>query len=102
MPFGSRIQFYILRECLSGLALVLGILLIAILMIDVVEQLRTVGGDVSLSLFGALRLSLLKLPQIMEQTLPFALLVASPASTADPNCRSSAPAVSPPGDSWHP
>ena len=32
MPFGSRIQFYILRECLSGLALVLGILLIAILM----------------------------------------------------------------------
>jgi lipopolysaccharide export system permease protein len=77
MPFGSRIQFYILRECLSGLALVLGILLIAILMIDVVEQLRTVGGDVSLSLLGALQLSLMKLPQIMEQTLPFALLVAS-------------------------
>jgi len=77
MPFGSRIQFYILRECLSGLALVLGILLVAILMIDVVEQLRTVGSDVSLSLFGALQLSLLKLPQIMEQTLPFALLVAS-------------------------
>jgi lipopolysaccharide export system permease protein len=77
MPFGSRIQFYILRECLSGLALVLGILLIAILMIDVVEQLRTVGSDVSLSLLGALQLSLMKLPQIMEQTLPFALLVAS-------------------------
>lgn len=77
MPFMSRIQIYILRECLAGLALVLGILLVAILMIDVVEQLRTVGGDVSLSLFEALRLSLMKLPQLVEQTLPFALLVSS-------------------------
>jgi lipopolysaccharide export system permease protein len=77
MPLASRIQLYILRECISGLVLVLGILLIAILMIDVVEQLRTVGGDVSLSLMGALRLSLMKLPQILEQTLPFGLLVAS-------------------------
>jgi len=77
MPFMSRIQVYILKECLAGLALVLGILLVAILMIDVVEQLRTVGGDVSLSLLGALRLSLMKLPQLVEQTLPFALLVAS-------------------------
>lgn len=73
----SRIQRYILRECLSGLVLVLGVLLLAILMIDVVEQLRTVGGDVKLSLAGALRLSLMKLPLIMEQTLPFAILVAS-------------------------
>jgi len=73
----SRIQLYILRECLSGLALVLGVLLLAILMIDVVEQLRTIGSDVTLSLAGALRLSLMKLPLIMEQTLPFAILVAS-------------------------
>lgn len=73
----SRIQRYILRECLSGLALVLGVLLLAILMIDVVEQLRTIGSDVKLSLAGALRLSLMKLPLIMEQTLPFAILVAS-------------------------
>ena len=55
MPLTSRIQIYILKECISGLFLVLGVLLIAILMIDVVEQLRTVGGDVSLSLLGALR-----------------------------------------------
>lgn len=77
MPLVSRIQVYIFRECVAGLGLVLGILLLAILMIDVVEQLRTVGGDVELSLFGALQLSLMKLPQIVEQTLPFALLVAS-------------------------
>ena len=73
----SRIQRYILKECLSGLVLVLGVLLLAILLIDVVEQLRTVGGDVSLSLLSALRLSLMKLPLLIEQTLPFALLAAS-------------------------
>jgi lipopolysaccharide export system permease protein len=72
----SRIQTYILKECLSGLALVLGLLVLAILLIDVVEQLRTVGGDVSLSLLSALRLSLMKLPLLIEQTLPFALLAA--------------------------
>jgi lipopolysaccharide export system permease protein len=72
----SRIQTYILKECLAGLALVLGLLVMAILLIDVVEQLRTVGGDVSLSLLSALRLSLMKLPLLIEQTLPFALLAA--------------------------
>lgn len=77
MPTLSRIQVYILKECLSGLVLVLGVLLLAILMIDVVEQLRTVGGDVSLSLVSAIRLSLMKLPLLIEQTLPFALLAAS-------------------------
>jgi lipopolysaccharide export system permease protein len=77
MPFLSRIQTYILRECLSGLAMVLGLLVLAIMMIDVVEQLRTVGGDVSLSLLEAIRLSLMKLPLLIEQTLPFALLASS-------------------------
>jgi lipopolysaccharide export system permease protein len=76
MPFLSRIQTYILKECLSGLIMVLSLLLLAILMIDVVEQLRTVGGDVSLSLVSALRLSLMKMPLLIEQTLPFALLAA--------------------------
>ncbi len=77
MPAISRIQLYILRECLSGLAIVIGILFFAILLIDVVEQLRTVGGDVNLSMVGAIRLSLMKLPQLIEQTLPFSLLVAA-------------------------
>ncbi len=77
MPLVSRLQLYILRECLTGLAMVLGLLIFAILLIDVVEQLRTVGGDINLSLSGAFRLSLMKLPQLIEQTLPFGLLVAA-------------------------
>lgn len=77
MPILSRIQRYIFKECLTGLLTVMLILLLAILLIDVVEQLRTVGGDVSLSLFSAVRLSLMKLPLIVEQTLPFAILIAA-------------------------
>ncbi|MGH1420896.1 MAG: LptF/LptG family permease [Hyphomonas sp.] len=77
MPIISRIQRYIFKECLAGLITVMGILLLAIMLIDVVEQLRTVGGDVSLSLVGAIRLSLMKLPLIVEQTLPFAILIAA-------------------------
>lgn len=77
MPLFSRIQRYILRECISGLVLVLGILLLAIMMIDVVEQMRTVGSDVEITLLDALRLSAMKLPMIVEQTMPFALLAAT-------------------------
>lgn len=77
MPLFSRIQRYILRECISGLVLVLGILLLAIMMIDVVEQMRTIGSDVEITLLDALRLSAMKLPMIVEQTMPFALLAAT-------------------------
>ncbi|MEO0466261.1 MAG: LptF/LptG family permease [Pseudomonadota bacterium] len=74
---GSRIQRYIFSQCVQGLGLVLGIFILAIMLVDVVEQVRTVGGDVDLSLTMAVQLSLMKLPMLIEQTLPFALLVAS-------------------------
>ena len=40
MPLFSSIQRYILRECLSGLALVLGILLLAIMAVRRRHMLR--------------------------------------------------------------
>lgn len=73
----SRIERYILRECLSGLALVVGIFILAIMLVDVVEQMRTVGGDIELTPVDAIQLSLMKLPMLIEQTLPFAILVSA-------------------------
>lgn len=73
----SRIQRYILWECLSGLALVVGIFVLAIVLVDVVEQMRTVGGDVELTPVEAVQLTLMKLPMLIEQTLPFSILIAS-------------------------
>lgn len=73
----TRIQRYILLQCLQGLGLVLMVFILAILLVDVVEQLRTVGGDVELTAPQAVQLSLFKLPMLIERTLPFALLIAA-------------------------
>ncbi len=75
-PF-SRISRYIFWQCLSGVGLVLAVMIIAILLVDVVEQLRTVGSDVDLTIAQASRLSLMKMPMLVEQTIPFALLIAA-------------------------
>ena len=74
---GSRIQRYIFSQCVQGLVLVLSVFVLSIMLVDVVEQMRTVGGDVELDPLTAVQLSLMKLPMLIEQTLPFALLVAA-------------------------
>ena len=74
---GSRIQRYIFLRCLFALGLVTGIFAITIMLVDVVEQLRTVGGDIELSPLTAVQLSLMKLPGLLEETLSFAVLVAA-------------------------
>ena len=73
----NRIRLYILWQFLSDIAMVLIIVIGAIILVDVVEILRSIGSDVDLSLVAALRLSLLKLPMLLEQTLSFILLAAS-------------------------
>ena len=74
---GSMIQRYIFMRCLMALGLVIGIFAITIMLVDVVEQLRTVGGDIDLSPLTAVQLSLMKLPGLLEETLAFAVLVAA-------------------------
>ncbi|MEQ8559332.1 MAG: LptF/LptG family permease [Henriciella sp.] len=84
----TRLQTYIFRQCLMGLALVMAIFVITILLVDVVEQLRTVGGDVDLPPTVAVQLSLMKLPGLIEQTLPFGILVAAMMAYSRLNVRS--------------
>ncbi|MEO0549855.1 MAG: LptF/LptG family permease [Pseudomonadota bacterium] len=74
---GTRLQRYIFMKALSALSLVLGVFIITILLVDVVEQMRTVGGDVDLPPIVAVQLAAMKLPGIVEQTFPFAILVAA-------------------------
>ena len=89
----NRIQRYIFRECISGLALVIGIFVLAIVLVDVVEQMRTVGTRAEISLDQAIRLSLMKLPMLIEQTLPFAMLVAAMIAFSRLNRRSELPII---------
>ena len=89
----NRIQRYILKECVSGLVLVLGIFVLAIVLVDIVEQMRTVGTRAEITLPQAIRLSLMKLPMLIEQTLPFAVLVAAMIAFSRLNRRSELPII---------
>ena len=77
MVFFGRIQRYVLREFAIGLLLTLGIILLAIVLVDMVEQMRTVGSRTELSLFGAFQLTAFKVPNLIQETLPFVILVGS-------------------------
>lgn len=73
----SGLGRYLLVRSLLGFALAMGAVAASILLVDVVEQLRTVGARADLSLWQALGLTALKTPMLLEQTLPFVMLAGS-------------------------
>lgn len=74
---GQRLQRYIFLQCLSGIGMTFGVILSAILLVDVVEQLRTVGETANISLLTAIQLTLMKVPMLIEQTMPFLILISA-------------------------
>lgn len=74
---GSRLGVYVLVRVLTSISIALAAVLASILLIDLVEQMRTVGTRSDLSLLEALRLTLLKTPMLIEQTLPFVVLAGA-------------------------
>lgn len=89
----SRIQRYIFKENLSNLLTVIGVFCVAILLVDVVEQMRTVGTRTEIGLLTAVRLSSYKLPMLIELTMPFALLAASMITFSKFSRRAELPAI---------
>jgi len=73
----SRLGLYIIGRVIVGITIVLIAVLASILLIDLVEQMRTVGTRADLGLLDALRLTLLKAPMLIEQTLPFVVLAGT-------------------------
>jgi lipopolysaccharide export system permease protein len=74
--FSSLGRYIITRVC-GGIAIALIGVLASILLIDLVEQMRTIGTRTELSLLAAVRLTLLKTPMLVEQTLPFVVLAGT-------------------------
>ena len=70
----SRLGRYVIARVAIGILIALIGVLSSILLIDLVEQMRTVGARTELSVWEALRLTLLKTPTLVEQTLPFVVL----------------------------
>src|SRR5690349_15075833 len=93
MVIAGRIQRYIFRQCLMSLGLTLGIILLAIVLVDVVEQMRTIGSRTQIGLQTAFQLTLMKTPGLIMDTLPFAMLVGSILAYSQLGRRSEIPAV---------
>lgn len=93
MVIVGRIQRYVFRECLSGLVMTLGVILVAILLVDVVEQMRTIGSRTDIGLETAFQLTLMKTPGLLMETLPFSVLVGSILTYSRLNQRSEIPAI---------
>jgi len=70
----SRLGRYVIARVVVGILIALVAVLASILLIDLVEQMRTVGTRADVTLWDALRLTLLKTPMLVEQTLPFVVL----------------------------
>jgi lipopolysaccharide export system permease protein len=62
---------------LSGVLVVMAAVLVSILLIDLVEQMRSIGTRIDLPLMAAVRLTLYKAPTLIEQTLPFVMLAGT-------------------------
>lgn len=73
----SRLDKYITIRVLAGIAVALVCVLVSILLIDLVEQMRSLGSRVELTMLEALRLTLMKTPMLIEQTLPFIVLAGT-------------------------
>lgn len=84
----SRLGVYIIGRVIGGVAVALVAVLASILLIDMVEQMRTVGTRADLGLLEALRLTLLKTPMLIEQTLPFIVLAGTMMAVIGLNRRS--------------
>ncbi|MBI1361679.1 MAG: LPS export ABC transporter permease LptG [Alphaproteobacteria bacterium] len=93
MVLVGRIQRYIFREALMGFLLVLGIIMLAIVLVDVVEQMRDVGTRTPIGIGTAFSLTLLKTPGLVFETLPFAMLVGSILTFSRLSRRSEIPAI---------
>jgi len=88
MMFPSRLSLYLIRRTFNGIAVMGAAVVATIVLVDLVEQLRSTGVRASIGLLGAMRLTALKAPQLIEQTLPFIVLIGTMLALNQINRRS--------------
>jgi lipopolysaccharide export system permease protein len=73
----GHLSRYIFARALTGVAIAAGAVALAVVLVDLVEQTRAVSAVPGGSTGLALQLVLMRLPGIMEQAVPFAVLVGT-------------------------
>ncbi|MHA6288374.1 LptF/LptG family permease [Maricaulis sp. CAU 1757] len=71
---GARLNRYMLLQTLGGLAVALATISTVIILVDFVEQSRSIGTRADVSVLEVLALTLLRAPSLIEETLPFVFL----------------------------
>src|ERR1700754_2859460 len=93
MVIVGRIQRYIFKECFAAFMLMFSVITLAILLVDVVEELRTIGSRTQISVLTAFQLTMMKAPALILETLPFAMLAGSILAFSQLGRRSEIPAI---------
>ncbi len=70
----SILSRYLVRQILNGLFLTFSIIISLVVLVDYVEMSRQFNTSDQVSAIDVLRLTLLKLPSVIEKTLPFIVL----------------------------
>ncbi len=83
-----RLRIYILTRVLAGIGVALAVVCAIIMLVDMVELSRTVGGRSDVSFLQIFGLTLLKTPSIALQLLPFVFLFGSMGAFVALNRRS--------------
>lgn len=84
----TRLGRYLVRQTALSIGLTLAGVVVTVLLIDVVEQLRALSGRTPLALLSAVYFTMLKTPLLIEQTLPFVVLVGAMIAMVRLNRRS--------------
>ena len=71
---GVTLSRYVAGRALRGVGLAFLIVTAIITLVDFVESSRNIGADTDITLTGLLSLTLLKVPKLIEQTIPFIVL----------------------------
>ncbi|MGE0045155.1 MAG: LptF/LptG family permease, partial [Hyphomonadaceae bacterium] len=73
----SQLGRYLLARTLWGIGIAFAATAATILFVDLVEQFRSIGSRTALPALEAIRLTLLRTPMLLEQTMPFIALAGA-------------------------
>lgn len=72
---------YLVSQTFIGVFIAFAAVTSTILLVDLVEQFRSIGSRIELPMWDAAQLTLLRTPSLIEQTMPFIVLVGAMIAT---------------------
>ncbi len=74
MKLGGSLSFYLGKQFVKNTAIILGVLISIIILVDLIELLRRASGKENVSIFVVLQMVFLRLPHLLQELLPLIAL----------------------------